>query len=95
MRYHFTQRVASLSNREQAASSDRGKMAAMLVKNALQLGLRARPGASGTRALSSISSGSFSASSSALPLPAVLMMATPANHMSARVSGPAKLSFAL
>ncbi|KAF1779016.1 Ribosomal protein L34, conserved site [Phytophthora cactorum] len=35
-------------------------MAAMLVKNALQLSLRARPGASGVRALSSISSGSFS-----------------------------------
>jgi hypothetical protein len=55
-------------------------MAAMLVKNALQLSLRARPGAVGVCALSSISTGSFSACP---PHPAVLMMATPTTHMSA------------
>ncbi|ETK79049.1 ribosomal protein L34 [Phytophthora nicotianae CJ01A1] len=58
-------------------------MASMLVKNALQLSLRARPSTSGVRALSSISSGSFSVSSSSMPHPSVLMMATPTNHMSA------------
>ncbi|KAG3104907.1 hypothetical protein PI124_g16013 [Phytophthora idaei] len=63
-------------------------MAAMLVKNALQLSLRARPGASGVRTLSSISSGSFSAFPSSLPHPSVLMMATPSNHMNALVHNP-------
>ncbi|KAG6592564.1 Ribosomal protein L34 [Phytophthora cinnamomi] len=62
-------------------------MAAMLVKNALQLSLRARPGAAGVRALSSISSTSFS-SPGALPHPAVLLMATPATHMNALAQNP-------
>ncbi|KAL3673103.1 hypothetical protein V7S43_002398 [Phytophthora oleae] len=62
-------------------------MATMLVKNALQLSLRARPSVSSVRALSSISTGSFPASS-VLPNPAVLMMATPANHMNALVQNP-------
>ncbi|KAG1693804.1 hypothetical protein DVH05_022908 [Phytophthora capsici] len=62
-------------------------MAAMLVKNALQLSLRTRPGASSVRALSSISTGSFSASN-ALPNPAVLMMATPTSHMNALMQSP-------
>ncbi|KAF4135127.1 Ribosomal protein L34 [Phytophthora infestans] len=60
-------------------------MAAMLVKNALQLSLRARPSASGVRALSSISSGSSFVSSSSLLHPSVLMMATPTTHMNALV----------
>ncbi|KAE8888271.1 hypothetical protein PF005_g19725 [Phytophthora fragariae] len=55
-------------------------MAAMLVKNALQLSLRARPGASGVRALSSISSSIFSSPSS-LPHPAVLVLNTHRNAM--------------
>ncbi|KAE8997984.1 hypothetical protein PR003_g16129 [Phytophthora rubi] len=59
-------------------------MAAMLVKNALQLSLRARPCVSGVRALSSISSSSFS-SPSILPHPAVLMLNT---HRSALVQTP-------
>ncbi|EGZ23448.1 hypothetical protein PHYSODRAFT_353829 [Phytophthora sojae] len=63
-------------------------MAAMLVKNALQLSLRARQAASGARALSSVCSGSFSSSPSALPHPAVLMMATPSAHMNALVQNP-------
>ncbi|ETN19179.1 hypothetical protein, variant 2 [Phytophthora nicotianae INRA-310] len=63
-------------------------MASMLVKNALQLSLRARPSTSGVRALSSISSGSFSVSSSSMPHPSVLMMATPTNHMNALVHNP-------
>ncbi|ETI38856.1 ribosomal protein L34, variant 2 [Phytophthora nicotianae] len=63
-------------------------MASMLVKNALQLSLRARPSTSGVRALSSISSGSFSVSSSSMPHPSVLMMATPTNHMNALVRNP-------
>ncbi|KAL4159188.1 hypothetical protein PRNP1_004954 [Phytophthora ramorum] len=57
-------------------------MAAMLVKNALQLSLRARVGVSGVRALSSISSGSFSVTK-----PAVLLM-SPAVHMNALVHNP-------
>ncbi|POM81112.1 Ribosomal protein L34, variant [Phytophthora palmivora] len=56
-------------------------MAAMLVKTTLQ---RMRPGASGVRALSSISS--FSATSSSASHPAVLMMTT--NHMNALVQNP-------
>ncbi|ETK79050.1 ribosomal protein L34, variant [Phytophthora nicotianae CJ01A1] len=63
-------------------------MASMLVKNALQLSLRARPSTSGVRALSSISSGSFSVSSSSMPHPSVLMMATPTNHMNVLVHNP-------
>ncbi|OWZ18430.1 Ribosomal protein L34 [Phytophthora megakarya] len=58
-------------------------MAAMLVKNALQQSLRLRCGASGVRALSSISS--FSASNA--PHPAVLMN-IPTTHMNALVQNP-------